>query len=70
MRLAVVSNKDLDTLEKQVRELFNEVPNKDVVVPNLGDPTPLRPEDLGQLFKFVPIKDKDIITICWILPYA
>lgn len=70
MKLAIVSNKDVETLEKLVTELFTEVPNKDVVVPNLGDPAPLLPGDLGQLFKFVPVKDKDIISMFWYLPYT
>lgn len=47
MKLAIVSNKDVETLEKLVTELFTEVPNKDVVVPNLGEPAPLLPGDLG-----------------------
>ena len=38
MKLCVVSNRDLETLEKEVIELFSEVPNLDVEVPNLGDP--------------------------------
>lgn len=47
MRLCVLSNTDIETLEKEVTALFTEVPNKDVVVPDLGNPVPFKPEDLG-----------------------
>ena len=39
-------------------------------VPNLGEPAPFLQSDLGQLFKFVPIKDKDILNLYWFLPYC
>ena len=38
-------------------------------LPNLGNPEPYSKEYLGKLVKFVPVKDKDILTIFWILPY-
>jgi insulysin len=42
MKLCILSNKNIEDMEKLVNELFTEVPNKDVVVPNLGDPEPVR----------------------------
>lgn len=69
MKLCVVSNKTLDEQEKQVRELFEEVENKNVVLPDLNEPKALRQGiELGNIFKFVPIKDKDMLTLCWVLP--
>jgi secreted Zn-dependent insulinase-like peptidase len=47
MKLAVVSNKDMESLEKLVIELFSEVPNMSVEVPNLGEPAPFLQSDLG-----------------------
>ena len=71
MKVAVVSNQSLDALEQMVRGLFEEVPNINVEVPHLNEPKALRKGiELGNLFKFVPIKDKDILTLCWVLPYV
>jgi len=36
MKLCVVSNKDMESLQNLVTELFSEVPNHSVEVPNLG----------------------------------
>lgn len=41
-----------------------------MVIPDLGSPAPFPAERLGQFVKFVPVKDKDILTIYWILPYC
>lgn len=43
--------------------------NKDVLVPNLGDPFPYPTNRLGKLVKYVPIKDEDKLTITWVLDY-
>lgn len=50
--------------------MFSSVPNKDVVVPDLGTPAPFSTDNMATLTKFVPIKDQDILTISWILPYC
>ena len=36
MKLCILSNKNIEEMEKLVNELFSEVPNKDVDIPNLG----------------------------------
>lgn len=41
-----------------------------MVLPDLGKPEPYPRENLGKLVKFVPVKDRDQITIFWILPYV
>ena len=65
MNLVVYSNKQLDELEKQVRDLFTSVENKNVVVPSFADP-PLYPdENLGYLFKVKPIKNKNTLVFHW-----
>lgn len=72
MKLTVIGNHSLETLESWVREMFADVPNKDVKVPALDEPLkPFAPECLGQMVRFVPIKDKDMISILWpSLPYT
>lgn len=70
MTLAMTSNTDLDTMTKMVEEKFSHVINQNVVLPNLSDPNPYNPENLGQLIKFVPVKDKDMLTLHWVLPYS
>ena len=69
MTLTIKSKHDIEILEKWVTEKFSPVVNKDVVLPNLGDPTPFPVEKLGKLIKFVPVQDTDQITIQWVLPY-
>lgn len=41
-----------------------------MVLPDLGNPIPFPPDRLGKLVKFVPVKERDIITLLWILPYV
>mmetsp|Transcript_21921 Transcript_21921/g.21111 ORF Transcript_21921/g.21111 Transcript_21921/m.21111 type:complete len:174 (+) Transcript_21921:489-1010(+) len=70
MKLVVSSKYEIEKLESWVRSLFSAVPNKQLVVPNLGEPVPFDEKNLGQLFKYVPIKDKDVLTFFWSLPYS
>lgn len=69
MTLAVSGRHEIDQMEEWVTEKFSAVENKDVVLPDLGSPPPYTRENLGKLVKFVPVKDKDIITMIWVLPY-
>ena len=69
MTLTVSGNQDLDTLEGWVREKFTPIENKNVQRPDLGDPEPYRPQDLGKFVKYVPITDDDQLVLMWILPY-
>jgi len=70
MALTVSGKHSLDDLEKWVTEKFSPVENKDVVVPNLGEPEVWPAERCGKLVKMVPVQDKDLITFCWVLPYT
>ena len=66
MKLVVLGNHSLEKMEGWVRSMFIEVPNKEVVVPALDKPLPPFDESsLGQYLKFVPVKDKDMISFMW-----
>ena len=70
MTLTLSSKHSIEDLEKWASEKFSPVVNKDVEVPDLGAPAPYPKEKCGQLIKYVPVKEKDIITLYWILPYV
>ena len=40
-----------------------------MVVPDLGVPHPFTPEYKSKLIKYVPVKDKNKLSLSWILPY-
>jgi insulysin len=42
--------------------------NKEVTVPDLGEPVAYGPENLGKFVKYVPITDDDQLLMTWILP--
>jgi len=69
MTLVVSSKHEIADLEKWVSEKFSPVKNQNVEVPDLGDPLPFPKENLGQIAKFVPIKDRDMLVLIWVLPY-
>jgi insulysin len=69
MTLTVLSRHSLKDLEKWVTEKFQVVKNFNVTVPDLGLPEPYPAERRGNLVKFVPVQDDDILTIYWVLPY-
>jgi len=72
MKLCVSGNHTIETLEGWVREMFTNVPNKNVTPPPLDSPLkPFTPDTLSHLLKFVPIKDKDVLSLMWpSLPYS
>jgi insulysin len=70
MTLVVYSKMSVDDLENIVGKYFRSIENKDVNVPHLGDPAPYGPENLGKIFKYTPVKDKDIISFDWTLPFV
>ena len=52
-------------------EKFSPVVNKEVRIPNLcGEEDPYRKEDLGKIIKYVPVKDKDVLTFFYVLKYC
>jgi insulysin len=70
MSLAVSGKHSLDDMEKWVTEKFSPVENKNVEVPNLGEPEIWPGERCGQLIKHVPVQDKDIMAFCFVLPHV
>lgn len=70
MTLCVLDNKPIDKLESIVRELFCHVKNFDVVVPDLSEPACYDEKNTNKMVKFVPVKNKDILTLLWQLPYV
>ena len=70
MTLVVYSKRKLDRMENWVKTMFSPVINKNVIVPELGKPMPFTKENLnGRVVKFLPIKDLDLMTLVWIMPY-
>lgn len=68
MNLVVYSNKELDDIEKMVRDLFSQVENKNVEVPSFADP-PCYPQDyLGYLYKIKPVMNKHNLKFHWFYP--
>jgi insulysin len=70
MTLTVLSRHPVTDLEKWVSEKFSPVVNTNVVVPDLGAPAPYPEEKRAKLVKFVPVQDKDVLSLYWILPYV
>lgn len=57
MKLVLYSNKSLDDLENLTLNLFKDVSNKDVKLPDLSTPKPFDNRNLGKFIKLVPVKD-------------
>jgi hypothetical protein len=53
-----------------VTDLFEGVPNKDAVLPKFDEVKSYDERNLNQIYRFFPIKDKDILTLYWFLPYT
>jgi insulysin len=71
MTLAITGCHSIEQLEEWARDKFSPVVNKKVEVPNLGEPMlPFTSENLGQMVKFCPVKDKDKLEIYWVLPFT
>lgn len=68
MKLCVLGRAPIDKLEDMARGLFAQVENKNVGVPDLSKPPAYDERNLGQIFRFVPVKDKDILSFVWHLP--
>ena len=68
MKLCVTGRHDLETLEKWARSLFEQVDDKNVTVPDLSNPPAYNASNLGEIIRFVPVKDKDIMSLIWHLP--
>lgn len=64
MKLVVYGKEDLETLEKWTVKMFSDVKNIDVEVPIMKE-IPFDKENLGLLFKVVPIEDADYLAFEW-----
>ena len=65
MKLCVLGNHDISTLENMTTSLFSHVSNKEVIVPSYAFPPAYDSRNLGQLYKIVPVKDRDLISFTW-----
>jgi insulysin len=70
MTLCVLNNNSLEELEKQISELFSQVVNKNVSKMDMSQPVPFDLHNTSKLIKFVPVKDKDLLTVIWSLDYV
>jgi len=71
MKLTVLGKHTLDQMQAWAIEMFSAVPNKNVVLPDLGAPAaPYTQANLGKIQRMRPILDKDQLVISWILPYC
>lgn len=69
MRLCVVGRHDINKLETLATELFSQVENKSVEVPDYNKPVVAYDSgNLGRLYRFIPVKDKDMLSLVWYLP--
>lgn len=68
MTATLVSNDDLDTLEKLARESFKDVKKNDtVVLPNLAEPKAYTSENMGHLYRIESVKNSTNLEIVFIL---
>lgn len=57
MKLVLTGKHDIQRLEEWAHSMFSPVENKNVEIPALGVPLPYDKSNLGQIFKYVPVKD-------------
>lgn len=62
MNLCLVSNLDFDVLEPQVRQMFEQIPNKNYVI-NKSYPEFFT--GLQKTLSIIPIKDQHMMTVTW-----
>lgn len=71
MHLVVTGRHSIAQLEEWVVTKFSGVENKNVVPPDYSKPEmPFDKDNLGQIMKWKPIKDKNTLEMYWILPYV
>jgi len=67
MSLVMLSNKNLDDLEKLADNMFCNVKNFDFTLPNYYSPEPFNKENLGFFYNVVPVKELNEIRFYWFL---
>lgn len=70
MKLVLTGKHEMNVLEEWANKFFSSIENKNVIVPDLGTPAPYDQKNLAHLYRFIPCKDKDIISFYWFLPYT
>lgn len=67
MHLVIYAKADLDTLEKEVVNIFSAVKNSEVV-PKKCEAALLHPENMGKLIAITPIQDIQQLEMSWEIP--
>ena len=70
MCLCVLNNSPIDDLETQVRELFSQIENKEVELPDISIVPPFNDNNTHKMVELESIEDKDIITLIWEVKYS
>ena len=70
MNLVMLSNRNLEDLEKLADNLFSNVKNFDFQIPNYNDPIPFDNENLGYFYNIIPVKEINEIRFYWFLDDA
>jgi insulysin len=81
MKLVVISNKSIDIIEKNIRQIFSKVPNQNVVIDEVLGPAintqnknglvtdfATDPDTVSYIIQIVPIMKENKICIQWQLP--
>lgn len=69
MRVVLYSDQPLDKLEENVKIHFEEIPDKNLPVPDYTkQPAAYDEKNLGYFFKVVPVMDKDELIFKWVIP--
>ncbi|XP_011869711.1 PREDICTED: insulin-degrading enzyme-like [Vollenhovia emeryi] len=68
MALLIISEESLDDLENMIVDLFSDVTNKDVEIPDVWSENPFKDEDCGTIWYIVPIQEIRRLQIMFPLP--
>ena len=66
MKLVVYGQDDIESLTKSVEQKFNDVPNKQNKPFKIIE-HPFDEKTLGKVIKIVPVKDRRVLEITWLL---
>lgn len=68
MRLVVYGSQPIEELETWTKELFEDIPNKDLPSPAYKQ-VPFAKDNLGKFVRIVPIKNQDYLEIKWVTDF-
>ena len=66
MKLVVYGQSDIDSLTKSVESMFKDVKNNNYNKYQM-DTHPYDDKTMRKMIKLVPVKDKKVLELCWIL---